>query len=210
MGLKEQVQAGAKITRDVITVTDTVGSGSVALGGSFLILSIESTQPARLRIYDTIQSRDDSTEISRIFGSTVPPTVALVGDYSMSLSNTVYTINPASIGHTNSATTPLTYYRCTPSGSSFKINRLLIEDTSITPAINTSYTENNRRLIQITPSSTIAALAYASGTFTSITSPTVPKTYIMVSASLANSSHMVRFRMYNNKQNLFLPFLLDL
>lgn len=204
MGLREQVQAGAKLSRDVITVTDVSGSGSIALGGTFSILSIQPSQGSRLRLYDTIQSRDNSTEISRAFGqSTVPTNIALIGDYSMSLGGITYTINPVSIGHTDSLISPITYYRTSAAGSTFKINRLLIEDTSITPSVNTSYTENNRRLVQITPSTSISALAYVSGSSTSISIPTVPKTYMLISASLASTTHMVRVRLYNVSSSIY-------
>jgi len=204
MGLKEQIQVGAKLTRDVITLTDTVGSGSVALGGTYAILSIQPSQASRLRLYDTIASRDDVTEVSRTFGaSTVPTNIALVGDYSMSVANNLYTITPASIGHADNASTPLTYYRVFPAGSSFKINRLLIEDTTKPPVLSSAYVEDNRRLIQITPLSSIAALGYASGSKTSTSTPTVPKTYMLVSASLANSAHMVRMRLYNVSSSIY-------
>lgn len=202
MGLAEQIKAGAKLTRDNVDITDTVGSGSVVLGGTFAILSLQngnSSSPVRLRMYDTSTSMEDATEKARVFGNTnVPANISLVGDFSMSAGG-IYSIDPVLFGHSRTTATPAVYYRIEPSGSQVKINRYLIEDTSVPATLNTAYDIDNRRHFPAITGS-LAAGAMVSGT---LATATIPTTFILISASLSNTSHIARLRLYGYSNSIY-------
>jgi hypothetical protein len=201
MGLAEHVKAGARLTRDTITLSDSNGSGSIQLGATFAVLSIQNenlTSPVRFRLYDTLASMENNAEINRVFGdSNVPAPITLVGDFSMSAGG-IYSIDPVVFGHSRQLTDTV-YYRIEPQDSQVKINRYLLEDSSVPVSTNTPYDTSNRRFI---PAIT-ASLAVGGVVSGSVTSTTIPTTYLLVSASLSNSSHLVRLRLYSYSGSLY-------
>lgn len=199
MGLKEHLKAGANLSRGSITFTDVTGTGTVALGATYGILSIETNQACRLRLYDNQVSRDNTDEINRPFTSTtfafVSSSTALVGDFSMSAGG-LYTIDPMLFGHAHDGQS--TYYRVEPAGASITINRYLLENFAVQPNPTSAYNVNNRRTVTITPTASLNALQY----YGDILNDTgVPKTYLLVSASLSNAS-VARLRLYSTSDAL--------
>lgn len=202
MGLAEQIRAGAGLVRDVITISDVVGSGSVNLGGTFVVLSIQNdntSSPVRFRLYDTSNSMLDATEKNRLFGNTnIPATITLIGDFSMSAGSLV-SIDPVVFGHSRITSPPETYYRIEPSGSQVKVFRYLLEDVNVVPTANTPYDISNRRhLPPITGSLNISGMV--SGT---LAYDVIPTTYLLVSASLSDPSHKARLRLYSYSSSLY-------
>jgi hypothetical protein len=197
MGLAEQKLAGGILERKTTTfTTDVVGSGSVNFGASYVILSIDSSNPCRIRFYENTQSRDSASEITRTFGDTnIAADVALVGDFSMSAAGR-YTTDPALYGVTHSGS--LTYYRITPSTpTTLNITTYTIEDGNILP-IGGQYTLNNRRNLPDFDES-ISVGTYVSGT---LDSAIVPRTFLLVSASVSGANDVARIRLYSKSGSL--------
>lgn len=189
MGLREYLNLGAKLTRGLVSVqTNDSGSGSVEIGSAYALLSIQSSFPCRLRLYDTLASLEDAGEISRNFGNTsVSDSIALIGDFTMSAG--IYTIDPLMYGVTTPANTKLTYYRIDNTGSAqypnLTFRRYLLEDSSISTA-------NRILLPPITGSLGVGQIV--SGT---IATEEIPKTYLLLSASLSAASSAARVRLYS-------------
>lgn len=194
MGLEQYIRAGAKLERsDVSLTTMENGSGSVDLGSAYVLISVSTTAPCRLRLYDNSQSLADATERTRGFGNTnVPAQIALVGDFSMSAAGT-YTIDPVVYGLTQNAADKLSYYRVenTQSGQYpiINFNRYLME----VPAVSIA---NRLTLPQITAS--LAPGQIISGTLSSVN---VPRTYLLVSASVSGSVARTRLRLYTTSDS---------
>lgn len=195
MGLEQYILAGAKLERSVASVTTTAqGSGSIELGSVYVLLSVSTNFPCRFRLYDNSQSLDNVGESVRQFGNTnISASVALVGDFSMSAAGT-YTIDPAVYGITHDPFSKLSYYRVdnTQSGQypTIEFNRYLME----VPEISTL---NRVTLPNITAS--LAPGQIVSGT---LSSPTVPRTYLLVSASLIGPTALTRLRLYSTNESL--------
>lgn len=201
MGLFEQIKDGAVLKRENIAFSaDVGGTGTVALGSVYALLSIQTTAPCRLRLYDTQASRDDATESSRTFGDTnIPNNIALVADISMSAVGT-YTIDPVLYGATDDVTTKLSYYRVNPPGitPSIVIKRFLLDDRNIVPNPQASYEIDNRRTLPAISET----LAYAQSGSGSISNSIIPTTYLLISASLTNSNQIARLRLYNQSSSI--------
>lgn len=199
MGLAEQLRAGGNLERQTTTfTTNAVGSGSVDLNSSYVILSINTNQPCRIRLYENSASRDDSTETSRNFGDTnISGSIALVGDFSMSLAGT-YTTDPVLYAVTEANS--LTYYRIEPASSQeITISTFTLEDKNVPPTVGTPYTVDNRRTLpDITGS--LASGSLITGT---LDTTNIPITYLLVSASVTGPSAspntgVARLRLYHN------------
>jgi len=197
MGLEQYIRAGANLTRQIITFTASPsGSGSIDLGSAYTLLSVGTNSPCRLRLYDTLDSLTNDGERIRSFGNTsVAASTALIGDFSMSAAGT-YTIDPPVYGITQTTTNKLTYYRTenTQSGVDpvITVTRYLLEDPSIS-------TLNRVSFPQITGS--LTATGIISGTLTSLTN--IPRTYLLVSASMVGSSTgSARLRLYTTSDSL--------
>lgn len=214
MGLEEHIKAGAQLTRNTIVLTAPTGSGSVNLGSAFGILEVQSDIPARLRLYDTEESRDLFTERTRPFGLNAESDVSLVADFSMSAAGT-YTIAPAVFGFCSSSISPKTFYRLEtaegqPSQSILRITRYLLEDGTVTPSTSSFYTTSNRRVLSIDYSGENISNAsgnfgasFRSGSIATIGGNITPRTYMLVSASVANIGHKARFRLYATSSALY-------
>jgi hypothetical protein len=193
MGLAEYIKAGAGLQRNVINLqTDITGSGSIDLGSAYVLLSMTTTAPCRLRLYDNSQSRDDTAEKSRIFSNTnISASTALVGDFTMSAGT--YTIDPVVYGVVENSISKLTYYRVdnTASGQFPQItfNRYLLENASVSTA--------SRKSIPVMTAS-LAANALVSGT---LYDSQIPTTYLLVSASVSGSTTRARLRLYSTSQS---------
>ncbi len=193
MGLAEYVKAGIKLTRANINLsTDSIKSGSVDLGATYILLSITTDTPCRLRLYDTSQSRDNVGETNRLFGNTnISNSIALVGDFSMSTAGT-YTIDPTVYGLVTPASTKATYYRIDDVASApypkINFNRYLLEDSAQSIA-------NRKNLPTITGNLSVSGLV--SGT---ISDSQIPRTYLLVSASLSGSNSVARLRLYSTSE----------
>jgi hypothetical protein len=193
MGLAEYIKAGAGLQRNIINLqTDITGSGSVDLGSAYVLLSMTTTAPCRLRLYDNSQSRDDTAEKTRMFSNTnISASTALVGDFTMSAGT--YTIDPVVYGVVQDPTSKLTYYRVdnTASGQFPQITfkRYLLENSSVSTAA--------RKSIPVMAAS-LAANALVSGT---LYDSQIPTTYLLVSASVSGSDTRARLRLYSTSQS---------
>lgn len=201
MGLEEHIKAGAQLTRNAIVNTLPTGSGSINLGSVYGILRLQSDVPIRLRLYETEESRDNITEINRPFGI-FPSTssISLIGDFSMSSAG-AYTIAPMVFGMCSSSVSPTTFYRLEtatgqPSQSLLSITRYLMEDGNIVPDPLTFYTINNRRILTIQSSTSMSNDTIINSGTLSTNVDVIPQTFLMASASLANTQQQVRFRLY--------------
>lgn len=199
MGLAELIKVGASLSRQTISIqTATATSGSASLGPTYGILAIETDIPCRVRLYDDLASLINAGEVSRTFGDTnVSASVALIGDFSMSLAATQQTVDPMLY----SVNTGFTYYRIESAVSppTIKVTRFLLEDSSITATMGTQYTTANRRTLP----SISASLASNGITSGSLSDSTIPQTYLFVSASLSNSTHRARLRLYSYSSSLY-------
>lgn len=201
MGLLEQTKAGAVLKRENISfVADVGGTGNVSLGSVYSILSVQTTIPCRLRLYDTQASRDDGTETSRAFGDlNVPNNISLIGDFSMSLAG-AYAIDPMLYGVSDNVSTRLVYYRVDPAGitPTITLKRFLLDDRNIVPNVLTPYDVDNRRTLPVI-SDELEPLELSSG---SLINPQIPTTYLLISASLTASGQIARLRLYNNSSSI--------
>lgn len=118
----------------------------------------------------------------------------------MSLANTEYTIDPITYGVTVNPGNQLSYYRVENAVSPpvIQLTTYLLEDRRITADPNSSYPLENRRTLPVIQAS-LAANATASGI---LANSSIPVTYLLVSASLSDSSHFARLRLYNTSASL--------
>ena len=194
MGLKEYIRLGVKLARQSTTTqTDNIGSGSVELGSAYTLLSIQTNFPCRLRLYDTLASLNNAGERSRSFGNTnISSSVALIGDFTMSAGT--YTIDPVMYGVVTPSNTKLTYYRVDKTGSgqypNLTFNTYLLEDSSVS-------TSNRVSLPNITGSLTVGQIISGS-----IVDTAIPKTYLLVSASLNATATAARVRLYSTPTSI--------
>jgi len=200
MGLKEITQVGARLSREVITVSDTNTSGSILLGPTYGILNIQVSDGCRLRLYDNLESLQDSTEIARQYGNrNIPNNIALIGDFTMSLAGS-YTIDPMLYGHAHNSSN--TYYRInknTATPTRISITRFLLEDPSIQAQPGTTYSVNNRRSI-VNFNGNLSGGQITSGT---LSDNSIPNTYLLISASLNDPSHFARLRLYSTSSTIY-------
>lgn len=192
MGLKEYIQAGAVLKRDIIDIiTDPLTSGSMDLGSTYVLSRIKTNTTCRVRLYDTLSSLNDTTEKSRQFGDTnVPATIALIGDFTMSAGE--YTIDPLMYGFSETPANKLTYYKIdnaiiTPT---LTFERYLLEDSMIS---------TGSRVILPPIQAYLAPSQLKSGSIVDIE---IPKTYLFISASLKNTITPIRVRLYNTVSSL--------
>ena len=191
MGLAEYIREGARLQRDIITLQGNVsGSGSIDLGSAYVLLSLNTTSPCRLRLYDNSSSLLNVGERNRAFGNTnISASTALIGDFSMSRAG-LFTIDPALYGLAENPSNRLTYWRMDNTGSgqtpTIQITRYLLEDSAV-------LTTARKTLPVITEN--LAPNQLVSGT---ISNTNIPTTYLLVSMSLGNSAHRARLRLYNN------------
>lgn len=187
MGLAEHIRNGAVLNRQSVNLQTSVArSGSVDLGSAYTLLSLTTNTPCRLRLYDNLESRDNATEISRTFANkSVANNIALIGDFSMSVAGT-YKIDPVVYGVVATSSNKLTYYRVdnTVTAPTITFNKFLLEDSTIN-IINRITVPD----IQVT----VTTGSFVSGTLANVT---VPRTYLLVSASLSGSGKRARFRLY--------------
>lgn len=200
MGLAEQRRAGADLSRNTTLFTNVVGSGSVDLNASYAILSIQTTTPCRLRLYENQTSLNDSGELTRSFGDTnIASNVALVGDFSMSAPGK-YTTDPVLYGLSEDSTN--TFYRVEPNlPATITLNTYTLEDSAV-PVGGLIYTINNRRTIPGV-SASLAPTSKVTGSINS--SITIPKTYMIVSASFESNEAEARIRFYSDPSALNNP-----
>jgi hypothetical protein len=201
MGLRQHIAAGAKLRREIRTfVTAPGGSGSITLPPAAALLRIQSSATCRLRLYDTESALLDAGEISRAFSNTaVSSSIALIGDFTMS-ANIDNFVDPV-VYSVPQNTTGAVYYRIQPSGSAtITLTYFPLEDAAVPPTPDTSYTDANRRTLTI--ERTLNDATPVSGT---LAAPLVPKTFLLVSASLGNSAHHTRLRLYRDSGALHIP-----
>lgn len=195
MGLAEYIKSGVVLKRESIKlVTDVTGSGSVNLGSAYIVLSINTDKPCRLRLYDNSASCYNPLEKNRIFGDTnIPNNIALIGDLSMSSAGT-HTIDPVIYGVVEDFGSKSTFYKIDDVASApypvITFNRYLLEDSNINtsarrtlPAISSILSENQ----SITGS---------------INNLQIPKTYLLISASVSGSNTLTRLRLYHTPDAL--------
>jgi len=167
---------------------------------TYNILSIITNTACRLRLYDDIGSRDNATEISRVFGDTnVADNISLVGDFNITTPG-AYTIDPVLYGHPHNRSNYLTHYRIDNAGSTNRnitIGTYDLEDSTITPSATIPYSENNARLLT-SISETLSEQQITTGSVITSGVPTVPKTFLLISASLSSNTQLARLRLYNS------------
>jgi hypothetical protein len=188
MGLAEQIRAGARLTRDTITLPASAVSNA-SLGGASIILSISADKECRVRLYDTEASRDNAGEIDRPFGDTnISASVALVGDFIISGSGRQF-VDPAVYSVADSYASPSIYYRISEyqgaSVPSVSITRYLLED-------NTLGNNIGRDTITVPTATSLGASAMVDGTI-----DPCPRTFLLVSASVATTTEPARIRLYS-------------
>lgn len=195
MGLAEQLSLGARLIRETTQFrVDPSNSGSINLGSAYVLLGIQTDVPCRFRLYDTQVSRDTASEISRPFTTQfVSAPIALVGDFSMSAAG-AYTVDPVLYGVINNAASNLSYYRAEGSfGTNYPtitLRTYKIEDSSISII--------NRKTIEYITGS-LSAGSLVSGR---LSNNFIPKTYLLVSASLTNPLAIARLRLYSTTGSL--------
>lgn len=205
MGLAEQISVGANLARSTQTfaTSNTLSSGSASLGITYGILSISTTQPCRLRLYDNLTSLNDAGEAARAFGNTsISSSIALIGDFTMSLANTTFTVDPVVYATIENTASAWTYYRVNEAVTAPTISLITytLEDPTKKSVVGTAYYEENRRPLP-SFSASIAPGEIVSGTISSFTY-TIPKTYLFVSASMTGSVPS-RLRLYSTSASLY-------
>lgn len=205
MGLRELIRVGADLRRREFNInTVALSSGSASLGTAYTLLSVKTTVPCRFRLYDNLQSLNDLGEASRSFSNTsISSSTALIGDFSMSAVNVEYTIDPALYSVIQNSSAGWTYYRVNDASTlpTITIKSYNIEDTTKVASVGSIYSEENRRTLPNIMAS-VGAGAMASGTLPS-TATTVPKTFLLVSASLTGSTDNARLRLYSSTSSLY-------
>lgn len=192
MGLEQYIRAGASLKRSTVTLsTSPSGSGSVDLGSAYALLNISTNNPCRLRLYDNSQSLSNGGEIVRKFGNiNISASVALIADISMSSADT-YGIDPVVYGIVQTPANKLTYYRVenTQSGAypTITFTRYNLED----PAISTA-----NRITTPNITGSLLPNQIVSGTLLN-----VPRTYLLVSASVSGALTQARLRLYSTKDS---------
>jgi hypothetical protein len=199
MGLQQHIAAGANLERVTQTfLTNSSGSGSVSIAPASALLRIRANNTCRLRLYDNQSSLENATEISRPYGNlNIQPSVALVGDFTIGTTQDNF-INPVLYSVTENPAGQL-YYRISPNTpTEISLTYYTLTDTNVPPTIGTPYTVDNRRTIDI--------LETLPGTTAPVTGTLgvgdVPKTYLLVSASLTDPSHIARLRLYRRSDPL--------
>ena len=187
MGLKEYLQAGAVLKRDIIEITtDPLGSGSVDLGSVYVLYTVQNDTNCRLRLYDTLASLNDPAEQSRAFGdANISASTALICDFTMSAGT--YTVDPVLYGVSQIPATRLTYYKIDNAATAptLTFSRYLLEDSSVSTG--------SRVILPLIQE----ALSPGQLKSASILDLDMPRTYLFVSASVSNTSAPIRVRMYN-------------
>lgn len=100
MGLLEQIQSGARFTRDTVTISNTPVSGSTgAFGSTYVLLNVQVDNPCRIRLYSDSASVaiDDSRSTSSI---NINDAVGLVVDAVINSSSYKLNFDPPIIGTT--------------------------------------------------------------------------------------------------------------
>ena len=176
MGLLQQFQSGYSFEREITQITAATGvvSGSLNLGYSYILLTLDSTAPARVRLYT--DSASAALDLNRAIGSTtIGDTVGLTIDAIITSDELSLGIDPAMIGTTHFGSNA--YYLISSSGTSVNLHTYPIEKVL-------SY----RSSVLITGSSIISGTDGATGNVT------VPKSFLILSASATTQS---RLRLYS-------------
>jgi hypothetical protein len=199
MGLRQHIEAGAKLSRVVTTITtDPSGTGAVLLGDALALLSIQASTSCRVRLYDNEDSLLDAGEIARPYGNlSISSSVGLIGDFTMSANQRNF-IDPVLYAIPSTKGSPI-YYRTDPATSTgLSLTHYLLDDNAVQPSAGTAYAIDNRRTLTIEeelPSTDDVVTGILS------TGP-VSKTYLLVSASLGDPEHVARVRLYRVSASL--------
>jgi hypothetical protein len=206
MGLLEQLRAGGELTRTTKTFP-VAAFGQVELGSAYIILSVQSNKPCRLRLYDTEESIFITEEVSREFGDTdISSSVSLVGDFYITASGRQY-IDPALYAVSADINNPVTYYRAdvlsdesfanvSDTRANITLTSFSIEDEELIPQAGTPYVLSNRRTLEFIEAD-IPAESKIQGTLED-----TPKTFLLVSASLDGGEH-ARLRLYSIEDDIY-------
>lgn len=195
MGLSEHLKLGAKFDRGVVQFqVDPSNVGTVNLGSAYALLGIETDIPCRFRLYDDQVSRDTATEVSRsITNTSIGAPIALVGDFSMSSAGFYY-VDPCLYGVVHTASANLSYYRAQGSYTSptptIKLTFYRLENSEISTS--------NRTTLEYFTGSLVAG-ALVSGIMSSFT---IPKTYLLLRASITDPAARARLRLYSTSGSL--------
>lgn len=182
MGLRELVLSGSSLTRLQTTLSE--GSGSVNLGSSFVLLSVSSTIPTRVRLYsDSASLGIDESRPTSSFD--IDANVGLSLDTELTAATSSLTFAPPIIATTFSASQ--TWYNISGSGgASVTIGYYPIEfDTA------------SRTTLTISETGVVTGSARA-GIIT------VPNGYLLLSGNATTES---RVRLYSNTDEVVSPEL---
>jgi hypothetical protein len=194
MGLAEYINSGMRLTRDNITFqTNDSGTGSVDLGSAYILLGINTTAPCRIRFYDNQESLMNLQEQTRTFDDrNISASIALVGDFNMTAAGT-YTVDPVVYGVISVPTASLTHFKVDNTGSGLfptvTVNRYLLENSSI---------NISNRVTLPSIQQTLSPDQIKVGTL----STSIPRTYLLVSCSLSDPTHLARLRLYSDSSAL--------
>lgn len=197
MGLKEQLNAGANLLKReplqfFITGSQPVYTGSLDLGRTFVLTSIQSTTPCRIRLYGNQYSRNEINELARPYISqSIPQDIALIADINFDALG-IFNFYPPLFGaNLENAVTETIYYTIDSSSiapivgtNTIQFNRFVMEDKSVVglPGVST------RETVLITGS--VAPGNMFSGSITT------PKTYLLLQATPSTSP--IRVRLYSD------------
>lgn len=201
MGLKEQINAGStNIRRETVQLSVSGDSprytGSFTLGSAFVLLSVQSPKPCRLRLYGDINSRNNAGELIRPFTSQsiLSSSVSLIADIDLNTTD-IYNLTPSPFGlNLDNPVSRSIYYTIdtsslTPFGggtNTLTFTRFSLEDQEVTnlPGIvsRDTYTINATNL---------ASNTSVTGSFTT------PRTYLLYGFS--SSINPVRLQLYTRE-----------
>jgi hypothetical protein len=136
MGLAEHLQSDAVLDRRTVPFSGS-GMGSVYFGAAYIILAIEVDRPCRIRLYDNLSSRNNSTEASRQYGvGLLSDNIALTADINITAPGR-YTLDPVLYGVPRDTSNYLTYFNITGNTGTVQGNLFLykLEDETIEPYI---------------------------------------------------------------------------
>jgi hypothetical protein len=191
MGLKEQLNAGAtSLKREplsiISTVTQPVYSGSLNLGRTFTITSVQSAIPCRIRLYGDAYSRDEPSEKTRPFISqSIPQDISLITDINLDTTEVFHLHPPVFGANLDNSVSEMIYYTVNTdviSANTITFNRFIMEDSLVANLPNII----TRKKTAITGS--VSPGGMFSGSIST------PKTYLLL--QLVPNVSPVRVRLY--------------
>lgn len=198
MGLREQILAGAtNLKREIVNIIVGTPSpqitGSIELGRSTVLTSIQATVRCRVRLYGDSGSRNNTSELSRPFNSqSIDSAISLITDINLN-TETLFRLTPPLFALNLDNPVSSNVYYTIDTGSAFPLtaaDRISITRFSMEDASVANLAGVNTRQILTLNSATISSGSTVTGSITS------PKTYLLYKVQ-PNASPM-RLRLYTS------------